>query len=271
MNLRILFIGDVVGATGRTMLQKHLNTIRDTYAIDATVVNGENCADGRGITPRIMEYFKHIKVDVVTSGNHIWAKRDILPYFALHKDLLRPANYPSECPGGGVTVIDVKGYPIALINVQGRVFMKEHLDCPFKTVNSILTYLRDKTNTIFIDFHAETTSEKAGLAHFFDGHISGLVGTHTHVQTADERILPGGTAFITDLGMVGSLNSMLGMKKETVIEHFITQMPTRFTVDTQPPLLLNGAWIEVDTATGRAVHIERIRIIDEQIQVDQHD
>lgn len=269
MNLRILIIGDVVGAPGRAVLQKHINRLREQLHIDATIVNGENAADGRGITPRIMESFKHMKVDVVTSGNHIWDKKDIVPYLQTNTDLLRPANFPSSCPGFGVKLIDVKGHSVAVINVQGRVFMKEHLDCPFKTVDSILTYLRDKTKTIIVDFHAETTAEKASLAYYLDGRISALVGTHTHVQTADERVLPAGTAFITDLGMCGALDSSLGMKLDSIIQHFITQMPTRFTVETNGPALLNGVWIEVDMQTGKALKIERIRIIDEQISVDE--
>jgi 2',3'-cyclic-nucleotide 2'-phosphodiesterase len=267
MNIRVLCIGDVVGVTGRTMLQKHLNRIREQYKIDAVIVNGENCADGRGITPRIMESFKHLKIDVVTSGNHIWDKKDIIPYIATSKDLLRPANFPRECPGVGVTTIQVRGHTVGIINVQGRVFMKEHLDCPFKTVESLLAYLKDKTKIIFIDFHTETTAEKAALAHYCDGRISGLVGTHTHVQTADEQILPHGTAFITDLGMVGALNSSLGMKLDTIIQHFITQMPVRFTVETNGPVLLSGVWIEVDTAAGKAVAIERIRVIDSELSI----
>lgn len=269
MKLRILFIGDVVGAPGRAMLQKHINELRQKYQIDATIANGENSADGRGITPRIMDYFKHLKVDIVTSGNHIWDKKDIVPYFQTHKDLLRPANYPSECPGTGVAIFQVKGYAVAIINVQGRVFMKEHLDCPFKTVASLLTYVRDKTNIIFVDLHAETTAEKACMAYYFDGKISGIVGTHTHVQTADERVLPGGTAFITDLGMVGALDSSLGMKTDSIIHHFISQMPTRFVVERQGPMLLNGAVIEVDTATGLATQIERIRIVDAELHIDE--
>lgn len=271
MNLRILFIGDVVGSPGRAMLQKHLNHLRENYKLDAVIVNGENCADGRGITPRIMESFRHLKIDLVTSGNHIWDKKEIVPYLQAHDDLLRPANFPSECPGVGVKVIQIKGQSVGIINVQGRVFMKEHLDCPFKTVESILTYLRDKTKTIFIDFHAETTAEKAALAYCFDGRISGLVGTHTHVQTADERILPKGTAFITDLGMVGALNSSLGMALDSIIHHFKTQMPVRFTVETHGPIILNGALIEADTNTGKAGKIERISIIDDQLHLDEKD
>jgi metallophosphoesterase (TIGR00282 family) len=269
MILRILCIGDVVGSPGRAVLQKHINHIREKYQIDATIVNGENAADGRGITPRIMDYFRHLKVNVVTSGNHIWAKKDIVPYLESHNDLLRPANFPAECPGVGVTVIDVKGHLVGIINVQGRVFMKEQSSCPFKTVESLLTYLRDKTKTIVVDFHAETTAEKACLAYFLDGRVSALVGTHTHVQTADERVLPHGTAFITDLGMCGALNSSLGMKVDTIIQNFITQMPTRFTVETAGPILLSGVWIEVDTTTGKALKIERIRIIDEELHIDE--
>jgi hypothetical protein len=263
--IRVLFIGDIVGESGCRIFQKHINRIREEYKIDALVVNGENSASsGRGITPELATFFKSQGVDVVTTGNHIWYKNDIYPYLATHTDVLRPANFPSEAPGVGVTTFNCAGQLIAVINVQGRVFMRDLLSCPFRTVESILTYLRHKTSIIFIDIHAEVTSEKIGLAYFVDGKVSGVVGTHTHVQTADERILPGGTAFITDLGMAGSLNSMLGMKKEPIIQNFITQMPTRFAVETQPPFVMTGAWIEVDTQTGKAVDIQRIRIVDDQ-------
>lgn len=267
MNIRILFIGDVVGAPGRAMLQKHINRLREQYAIDATIVNGENSADGRGITPRIMDYFNHLKVDVVTSGNHIWDKKDIIPYMHTHDDLIRPANFPAGTPGVGFRLISIKGNPVAVVNLQGRIFMKEHLDCPFRTIDSLLTYLKDKTATILVDFHAETTAEKSCLAYHLDGRVSAMVGTHTHVQTADERVLPKGTAFITDLGMVGALDSSLGMKKEPIIQQFMNQMPTRYTVETEGPMLLTGVWIEIDTRTGTALKIERIRLVDDQIQV----
>lgn len=269
MKIRLLVIGDVVGAPGRAMLQKHINRLREQYSIDATIVNGENSADGKGITPRIMDYFKHLKVDVVTSGNHIWDKRDIIPYMHAHDDLLRPANFPSGVPGIGIKLIQVKGNPVAVINMQGRIFMREQIDCPFRTIDSLLTYLRDKTKTIFIDFHAETTAEKSCFAYYLDGRVSAVVGTHTHVQTADERVLPKGTAFITDLGMVGALDSSLGMKKEPIIQQFMNQMPTRYTVETEGPMLLSGVWIEIDTTTGAATKIERIRLIDDQIQIDE--
>ncbi|CAN5141145.1 TIGR00282 family metallophosphoesterase [soil metagenome] len=269
MNIRILFIGDVVGAPGRAMLQKHINRLREQYAIDATIVNGENSADGKGVTPRIMEYFKHLKVNVVTSGNHIWDKRDIIPYMHEHDDLLRPANFPAGVPGIGIKLITVKDNPVAVINMQGRIFMKEHIDCPFRAIDSLLAYLKDKTSTILVDFHAETTAEKACFAYYLDGRVSAVVGTHTHVQTADERVLPKGTAFITDLGMVGALDSSLGMKKEPIIQQFMNQMPTRYTVETEGPMLLSGVWMEIDTTTGAAVKIERIRLVDDQIQVDE--
>ena len=271
MNIKIVCIGDVVGATGRVMLQKHLPQLRQKYNADMVIVNGENAADGRGITPRIMEYFKHLKVDMVTSGNHIWDKKDIIPYLQTNSDLLRPANFPSDCPGVGTAIINIKNIPVAIVNMQGRIFMKEHINCPFRMMDSILTYLRDKTNVIIVDFHAETTAEKAALGYYLDGRVSAQVGTHTHVQTADERILPKGTAFITDLGMVGALNSSLGMKVALIIHQMITQMPVRFTVETEGAVLLNGVCIEIDTTTGRALKIERISLVDDLICVTEKD
>src|SRR5690606_37698819 len=173
----------------------------------------------------------HNGADVVTSGNHVWRFREIYSYLAENNDLLRPANFPSAAPGVGVTTYMCGTKRIAIINLQGRVFMKDLIDCPFKVADSLLTYLKDKTNLIFIDFHAEATSEKMALSYFLDGRVSGIVGTHTHIQTSDERVLPGGTAHITDLGMCGSLNSMLGMKKEPIIENFLTATPVKFTPD----------------------------------------
>jgi len=268
--INVLCIGDVVGATGCAMLAKHLDSLKKEYQADFVIVNGENSANnGRGITPKIAEELKAMGVDVITSGNHIWAKRDIYSFIAQHDYLLRPANYPNDVPGTGVGLFSVKGYSIAVINVQGRVFMREQLSCPFRAVESILTYLRDKTKIIIVDVHAETTSEKSGLGFFLDGKVSAVVGTHTHVQTADEKILPQGTAFITDLGMVGSYYSMLGMKKEPIIKHFLTQMPTRFEVETKSPVALYGACIEIDVTTGHACSIKRIQIIDEKVNVPE--
>jgi metallophosphoesterase (TIGR00282 family) len=166
-----------------------------------------------------------------------------------------------------VTTFLCKGFEIGVINLMGRIFMREHVACPYRTAESVLTYLRHKTKIIFVDMHAEATSEKMGLAYFLDGKVTGVVGTHTHVQTADERILPEGTAYITDLGMAGALNSMIGMKKEPVIRHFLTQMPEQFQVDTSMPLVMTGVWIELDTDTGLATDIQRVRVVDDAVQV----
>jgi len=267
-SIRVLFIGDVVGVPGREMFQKHIGRIREKYQIDGLVVNGENSSSrGRGINPRIVEFFRHNGADVITSGNHIWAAREILPYLAENKHILRPANYPAETPGVGVTTFECKGTTVGVINVQGRVFMKDDLECPFRTVDSILTYLKGKAKVVFVDMHAEATSEKMGLGFYLDGRVSGVVGTHTHTPTADDRILPHGTAYITDLGMTGALNSMLGMKSGPIIKHFLTQMPVRFEVESEGPMVMYGAWIEVDTQTGKALKIERISVVDEDIIV----
>jgi len=266
--LRILFLGDVVGKSGRALFQKYIDRIRREFEIDGVVVNGENSSHGRGITSRTMKFFKHNDVDVVTSGNHVWKNKEIYLYLEQNKDLLRPANYPSGCPGTGVTTFSCKGKEVAIINLQGRTFMKDEVTCPFRAAESILTYLKNKTKIIFIDFHAEASSEKMGLAHYLDGKVSGVLGTHTHILTADERILPGGTAYITDLGMAGAFNSMLGMQKKAVIDRFLTQMPTRFEVDIKPPFIMTGAYVEVDTTTGRAKKIKSIKIIDEDMQIE---
>ncbi len=265
---RILFIGDVVGETGCHMFGKHIDALRKKYKVDALIVNGENSAQGgRGITPRLADFFKGHGANVVTTGNHVWYKREIYSYLAANHDVLRPANFPHGTPGVGVTTFNCAGTTVGVINVQGRVFMREHTDCPFQVVDSLLTYLRDKTKIILVDFHAEATSEKMAMGFHVDGKVSAVVGTHTHVPTADERILPNGTAFISDVGMVGSLNSMLGMKKEPIIAHFLTQLPTRFEVDTTMPVVLNSVLIEVDQETGRALKIERIQIIDDQLDI----
>ena len=268
--LRVLLVGDIVGLPGRTMFQKYSHHLRKEYDLDALIVNGENSGSaGRGISSKIVHFFKHNGADVITSGNHIWYNKEIYNYLAHNNDLLRPDNFPSECPGTGVTTFECKGFTIGVINLQGRVFMRELVNCPFRAADSALTYLRSKTSIIFVDFHAETTAEKLGLAYYLDGKVSGFVGTHTHVQTADERILPGGTGYITDLGMGGSLNSMIGMQKESIIRTMMTQMPEKFVVDTQGPFVLSGVVIDVDPKTGHAVGIERVRIIDNELKIDE--
>jgi hypothetical protein len=263
-NHKILMVGDIVGVAGRTIFQRHIESIKKENEIDFVIINGENSAHGVGITPRICEFFKHQGVDVITSGNHIWHKKEIYPYLSSHQDLLRPANFPAGVPGVGVTVVNKHGVSYAVVNLLGRVFMRENLDCPFKALETILTYVRDKARIIIVDFHAEATSEKQALATYFDGRVTAILGTHTHVQTADERILPGGTAYLTDVGMAGSVNSLLGMEAKPIIQRFLTQMPTKFSVEMMPPYMLNAAIIEVDTNTGRAVSIKRLMINDER-------
>lgn len=270
--LRLIILGDAVGVPGRAMVQKYVPKLKDELGAHGVIVNGENAAsDGRGITPRIMHFFKHVGVDVVTSGNHIFAKKDIYPYLTEHKNLLRPLNFPASCPGSGVGIYQIAGHSVGVINVQGRIFMREQVSCPFRAIESALTFLRNKTSIIVVDMHAETTSEKAGIAWYFDGQVSAVWGTHTHVQTADERILPQGTGFISDLGMAGSLNSMIGMRKETILHNMLTQMPVRFEVELNGPYVLSGIVVDIDTTTGKAVHIERIRIIDNDLKINTQD
>lgn len=266
--IKILAFGDIVGELGCAMFAKQLPNLIKTYDANFVIVNGENsCTTGRGITPKLVNFLKNQGADLITSGNHIWGSKDIVEYLEFnHHDLLRPANFPSECPGKGVALLTKDGVTLAVMNLQGRVFMRELLDCPFKAADSILTYLKHKTKLIVIDFHAETSSEKMGLAHHLDGQVTAVVGTHTHVQTADERILPGGTAFITDLGMCGALNGMLGMRKEVIVKHLITQMPQKFVVDNEPPAVMSGVCITADTITGLALKIERIRVVDHEVK-----
>lgn len=264
--IRILCIGDVIGSPGRHIFQKNITHIKNDHKIDFVIVNGENSSgDGRGITSRIVSFFKHNHANIITTGNHVYSKKEIYSYFETNDDLLRPANFSSAAPGKGVAFVDCGGIRVGVINMQGRVFMREHVDCPFKTMDSLLSFVKHKADVVVVDFHAEATAEKAALAYYLDGKVSAVVGTHTHVQTSDERILPNGTAFITDLGMCGAVHSMIGMEKESVIERFISQMPTRFHVETNPPIMLNGAVISVDVSSGKAQSIDRIKIVDNDL------
>ena len=263
-----MFVGDVVGQSGQAIFQKWVPKLREKHNVDAIIVNGENVAhNGRGILKKQINFFKHLGVSVVTSGNHIWDQRDSYQDITDFSDfIIRPANFPSACPGKGYTTFDLNGITVAVINVQGRVFMHQHVDCPFKTVESLLTMLKTKTNIIFVDFHAEATSEKQALAFFLDGKVSGIFGTHTHVQTADEMILPGGTGYISDIGFCGAVYSCLGVKKEIVIKKFLTQMPQRFKVEKEGPYALQAIIVDVDFDTGKTSKIERLYIVDEEVQ-----
>jgi 2',3'-cyclic-nucleotide 2'-phosphodiesterase len=268
--LRVLLVGDVVGLPGRTMFQKYSAALKQEHNLDAIIVNGENSGSaGRGISSRIVHFFKHNGANVVTSGNHIWYNKEIYGYLSQNNDLLRPDNFPNECPGTGVTTFECKGFTIGVLNLQGRLFMREQVNCPFRAADSALTYLRSKTPIIFVDFHAEATAEKLGLAYYLDGKVSAVVGTHTHIQTADERILPHGTAYVTDLGMAGALNSMIGMKKESIIRNMITQMPEKFVVDMEGPFVLSGVIVDVDPQTGLAKAIQKVRIVDHEIVIQE--
>ena len=260
--LTFLFLGDLVGKPGRTIFARSIDKLRAKYKPDAVIVNGENSADnGRGLTSREIEFFKEHSVDAVTTGNHVWFHKSV--YASLSEDpayVIRPANYPSTCPGIGYTFLNIKGHTVAILNLLGRVFMHDHLDCPFKTAESLLQIIQSKTKIIFVDFHAEATSEKQGLGFFLDGEVTGVYGTHTHVQTSDEKILPEGTSYISDLGFSGSVNSMLGMRKTEILRKFLTQMPSRFTVEEEGPAELNGICVKIDAKSGKSIKIERIKI-----------
>lgn len=255
--LRVLMLGDLIGMTGRALFARHSAAIKAEYAIDAIIVNGENSTNsGCGITPEDAQFLKNHGADVITGGNHSWDEKSIFPYLNENDDLIRPANFPSRCPGKGMTFFSCKGYTIGVMNLMGRVFMSPVLDCPFLEAEKLLKQSSAVTPIMFVDFHAEATSEKLGLAYFLEGKVSAVVGTHTHTLTSDARIFPGGTAYITDLGMSGSLHSLIGFEMAPFIEGFITGMPSHGEVVTTPPYLMTGAIITVDPVTGKALAIE---------------
>lgn len=254
---RILFLGDVVGEPGRKAVTALLPVLKEELAADFIIVNGENSAGGRGITPKIAISLMRAGAAVITSGDHIWDQKEIVPYLAEEPRMLRPLNYPNGAPGGGAIVLEGKKCKVAVINLQGRVFMKPELDNPFPAVAACVEKLRQETPVIFVDFHAEATSEKVAMGWFLDGKVSAVVGTHTHVPTADERVLPQGTAFQSDAGMCGPVDSVIGSQIEPVVERFLTQLPARFGVG-RGAVRVNGALITIDPATGRALAIERV-------------
>ena len=257
--MKVLFIGDIVGEPGRKALRNGLPSLIDKLKIDFVIANAENAAGGFGITKPICEEIFSVGVNILTSGNHIWDKKEAVQYIMEEKRLLRPANYPEEAPGYGSIIAETPaGEKIAVLNLAGRVFMNQ-LDCPFKTAKTALSKIKKETKVIIVDFHAEATSEKAAIGWFLDGEVSAVIGTHTHVQTADEKILPEGTAFITDVGMTGPINSIIGVKKELVISKFLTQVPVRF--ETAKGLsMLSCVVLEIDAETGKAASIERLQL-----------
>jgi metallophosphoesterase (TIGR00282 family) len=256
--LRILFIGDVVGRPGRTILEQRLESIRLDLDIDLTIVNGENAAGGMGITAQVAREIFDLGVDAITLGNHVWDKKDILDYIGHEPRLLRPLNWPGNPPGNGSVILNgPRGTKVAVLSLHGRVFFPIHLDDPFRLGLEEITRLRRETPVIIVDFHGEATSEKIAMGWFLDGRVSAVVGTHTHVQTADEVILPKGTAFITDVGMTGPYQSVIGVETDLVVNRFLSQMPTRFEV-AGGPARIAGLVVDVDDATGRAKAVRRI-------------
>jgi len=256
--LRILFLGDIVGEPGRKAVISRLSAIKAEEEIDFIIANGENAAGGRGITPKISIDLLRAGVAVITTGDHVWDQIEIMEFMEMEPRVLRPLNYPPGVPGGGSIVLDTAKGKVAVMNAQGRSFMQPPLENPFLAVEAEIARLRaeEGVKVIFLDFHAETTSEKIALGRALDGSISALVGTHTHVQTADEQIFPGGTAFLCDAGMCGPLHSVLGREVEPVIERFRTSTPSRFPV-AKGPVGLRGAIIDVDEETGKALAIRR--------------
>jgi len=257
--MRLLFLGDVVGRPGRRALAATVPRLRRDGDIDFVVANGENASNGKGINPGAAEELRDAGVDILTSGNHIWQSRDILPYLRENGRLLRPLNFAPDVPGVGWAVRPARRshVPVAVINLIGRVFMAP-AGCPFRAVEEVLPEIRRETQVIFVDMHAEATSEKVGMGRFLDGKASAVVGSHTHVQTADEAILPGGTAYLTDAGMCGPEQSVLGIRTDQVLHRFRSQMPVRFEV-ASGPVLVQGALIEIDEGSGRATSISRVR------------
>ncbi|MGX2943651.1 TIGR00282 family metallophosphoesterase [Enterococcus alishanensis] len=256
--MRLLFIGDVVGSLGRNTITEYLPRLKKKYHPQLTIVNGENAASGRGITEKIYKKFLQDGVDVVTLGNHTWDNRDIFEFIGDAKKMIRPANFPAGTPGQGIVFIKINELELAVINLQGRVFMND-LDDPFRKADELVAEARKRTEYIFIDFHGETTSEKQAMGWYLDGQVSAVVGTHTHVQTNDARILPKGTAYLTDVGMTGPYDGILGMKRGPVIEKFMTALPKRFEVVEEGRFVLSGCVIDLDK-DGRAKKIENILI-----------
>jgi metallophosphoesterase (TIGR00282 family) len=255
--MRLLFIGDIVGRPGRELVRRGLAYLVDQHQIDLVVANAENAAAGFGITREVGDQLLEWGIDVMTSGNHIWDKKEAIDYIGAEPRLLRPANYPAGVPGNGSYLARTHdGQPVGVINVMGRVFM-QNLDDPFAVVQREIEALRHRTRVIFVDFHAEATSEKIAMGWHLDGKVTAVVGTHTHVQTADERILPKGTAYLTDVGMTGPHDSVIGVTIDAALGRFLNAMPARFETATANPRL-NAVVIEATDDTGKATDIERV-------------
>jgi metallophosphoesterase (TIGR00282 family) len=257
--MRILFIGDIFASAGRKLVADHFSYILESERIDLAIANAENAAGGFGLTPPLADDLFELGIDVLTSGNHIWDKREIYDYLSKQQRLLRPANYAPELPGQGLVVVEARnGVPCAVLNLQGRTYMPA-TDCPFRKADELLASLDSSVTVRFVDFHAELTSEKMAMGWYLDGRVSAMVGTHTHVPTADTRILPRGTAYQTDAGMTGPYDSVIGVEKEPVLRKFLTSLPVRFEA-ARENAQLHAVVIDVEPETGRATAVKRLVI-----------
>ncbi|MDP4180271.1 MAG: TIGR00282 family metallophosphoesterase [Bacillota bacterium] len=259
--MKVLFIGDVVGNPGRKVAKEMINKIKKEEAIDFCIVNGENAAGGSGITYVIAQELYKSGVDGITLGNHTWSKNEILNFIESDNKIVRPANYPQELPGQGSVILNGKNGKIGILNLLGRVYM-DNIDCPFKAADRELEHLKKEVKVVLVDMHAEATSEKIALAWHLDGRVSCVLGTHTHVQTSDERIFPFGTGYITDVGMTGPYEGVIGVNKEIVLRKFLTHMPVKFEV-AKGKVIFNAVVLEIDEVNGKTTNIRRIsEIID---------
>jgi len=262
VRLKVLFIGDIVGSIGREAVEKYLPKVKKKYEPDVVIANGENAAAGRGITQKIYQQLLQMGIDVITMGNHTWDNKEIFEFIDEAEYLIRPANFSKEAPGKGAVQIEKNGHVLTVINLHGRVFLPPH-DDPFRMADELIEEARKISPLVFIDFHGEATSEKIAFGWYVDGRVSAVVGTHTHVQTADARIFPGGTAYITDVGMTGPYDEILGMKKEGVLYKLQTNMPARFEVPKSGRDVFSGFFVDIDNETGKANYCERIYINDD--------
>jgi metallophosphoesterase (TIGR00282 family) len=259
--MKVLYVGDIMGEPGRRAVARAVPRLVSQRNIDVVIGNGENVAGGFGITPELAEELFKMGLSAITTGNHAWDKKEILDYFPRERRLLRPANYPDGVPGQGSVIVNTKaGEEIGILQLMGRAYMPT-LDCPFQVAKREMAKLRQRVAAVLVDMHAEATSEKMAMGHYLDGEATAVVGTHTHVQTADEQILPRGTAYLTDIGMTGPLHGVIGVKKELAIEKFLTGMPRRFEVAGGPTVFC-AVLIELDARIGKALSIERVRFID---------
>ncbi|MFB0566393.1 MAG: TIGR00282 family metallophosphoesterase [Candidatus Aminicenantaceae bacterium] len=262
-NIRVLFLGDLIGRPGRKALKRYLPSLIEKYSPVLIIANAENAAGGIGITEKVGQELLS-QLNVLTSGNHIWDKREVISYLEKEERLLRPANYPPQNPGKGSYLFQGEsGVKVGIINLQGRVFM-EPIDCPFRTADEELKKLGQLTQAIIVDFHAEATSEKQAMGWYLDGRVSAVIGTHTHVLTADERILTQGTAYITDVGMVGGYNSIIGIRRDQALKRFLTSRPQRFEPG-KDGLFCSAVFTEIEAQTGKALKIQREMIVEEKI------